>query len=330
MLADHSWPLTGRAPPEHLWPWDTLGGAAVAVFFVISGFLVADSRARTESVAAFLHKRALRVFPAFVVVCLACVFVLGPLLTPLELDPYLRHEQTRRYFANLTLFDVQLALPHVFGGNVYPHAVNGSTWTLPIEFAMYLALAIAGPLVLNRWRGLAVLAIGFAGDALLAPGWKAAGAQLWVTLPTHLTVKYGLFFLAGACAWSWRHTLTFKPWVAGALWAIALLAQGTPIAAIPYTLALSYSVLLLAALPWAPLTRWSGGADYSYGMYLYAFPVQQTVVHLGGASLAQALDIALVAALTLPLAALSWHLVERPALRLKGEARGASAGEPRS
>lgn len=320
VLIGHSWPLTGRKPEP--WPggWDTLGGVGVAIFFVISGFLVSSSRERSATLGSFLHKRALRILPGFLFVCLVSVFVLGPVLTTLPLGAYFDHPQTRAYFNNLTMFDVQLALPGVFADNIYPHAVNGSTWTLPIEVFMYVLLAMVSWLLLERWRMLAVAVIAMIAWQMKALDWAGSGTHLWATLPLYYTVKYGIFFALGATAYLWRDKLPLSPVVAAALWAAAVLMSNTPYGILPYMLALGYSTLLVAALPLRVLTGFGRWGDFSYGMYMFAFPIQQTIVHFGGAALSQPLNVAICFALTLCCAAVSWHLVEYPALQLKSGA----------
>ncbi len=320
VLIGHAWPLTGRKPDPFPGGWDTLGGVGVAVFFVISGFLVAASRERSATVGSFLHKRALRILPGFLLMCLVAVFLLGPALTTLRLADYFDHPQARLYFANVTMFDVQLALPGVFAANIYPHAVNGSTWTLPIEVFMYLILAVGGALLLERWRMLVIAIAAMVAYFFYAHRWALSGAHLWTTLPLYYTVKYGIFFALGTCAYLWREEMWLSPALAAVLWGAAFALASTAYAIVPYMLALSYSTLLFAALPWPVLTGFGRWGDFSYGMYLFAFPVQQTVVHFAGASLPLPWNIALCFAVTLLCAALSWHLVERPALALKAGA----------
>jgi len=317
VLVGHSWPLTGRKPEPFPGGWDTLGGIGVGVFFVISGFLVAASRERSATVGSFLHKRALRILPGFTFVCLLSVFLLGPALTTLPLGEYFDHPQARIYFANLTMFDLQLALPGVFAGNIYPHAVNGSSWTLPIECFMYLLLAAGGILLRIRWVVVLIALAAIAGFQVYGLRWAGSGAHLWTTLPLYYTVKYGIFFALGTCAYLWRNELPLSPLAAVALWVVAFLLRDTPVSIVGYMLALSYSTLVVAALPWPVLTGFGRWGDFSYGMYLFAFPVQQTVVHLAGPALSHLLDIAICFSVTLCLAALSWHLVEQPALELK-------------
>jgi peptidoglycan/LPS O-acetylase OafA/YrhL len=320
VLVSHAWPLTGRKPEPMPGNWDTLGGVGVGIFFVISGFLVAASRERSATLGSFAHKRALRILPAFTFVCLLSVFVLGPLVTAFPLDIYFDHAQTRMYFANLTMFDVQLALPGVFDRNAYPYAVNGSTWTLPIECFMYVVLGIAAVALLHRWVLPALVVTGFVLYHLYGLEWASSGAHLWPTLPAYFTLKMGIFFALGTCAYVWRDRLPLSPLAAAVLWIVAVLMQRTPYAVVPYMLALAYSTLVVAALPWSVLTEWGRFGDFSYGMYLFAFPVQQAIVHYAGPALPLPLDIAMCFAVTLLFAIASWHLVERPALALKSTA----------
>ena len=122
-------------------------------------------------------------------------------------------------------------------------------------------------------------------------------------------------------SWSLAAQLLLTNVAVVALWAVTVLLRGTEIAIIPYLLALSYTTLVVASLPWPILTGWGRFGDLSYGMYQFAFPVQQTIVHVAGPSLPLGVNIAVCFAVTLVLAALSWHFVERPALALKAIAR---------
>ncbi|MEO8158532.1 MAG: acyltransferase [Betaproteobacteria bacterium] len=318
VLLGHSWPLTGRTEPP-LGGWDTLAGIGVAIFFVISGFLVAASRERSSSVTNFLHKRVLRILPALLFVCLVAVFILGPVATTLPLGAYFDHPQTRAYFGNLTMFDIDFALPGVFASNFHPLAVNGSIWTLPIEIFMYLLLAVGSWLLLDRWRILGVIVI-----AMIAWQWKGLewvrdGAHLWTTLPLYYTVKFGIFFALGTAAYLWRDKLPLSPVRAVVLWVVTWLA-GPELSVLPYMVALAYSTLLIAVLPWSALTRFGQRGDFSYGMYLFAFPVQQTMVHYGGAALPLPANIMICFLITLFCAAISWHWIEQPWLQMKSGA----------
>ncbi len=121
------------------------GDVAVAVFFLISGFLVAGSLERSKSIVRFALARAMRLFPGLWVCVLVCALVMGPLITVQSQADYWSSPQTWTYvWSNASLAEIQWLLPGVFEGNRYSPAVNGSLWTLPIEGSMYLYMGLLG------------------------------------------------------------------------------------------------------------------------------------------------------------------------------------------
>lgn len=145
VLYGHSFVFTGNTESLFL-GIVTYGPLGVAIFFSISGFLIARSWNADPSPIRFLIKRVLRIFPALAVCITLSVFVLGPIVTTLELREYLQHPATLDYLSNVFLY-ITYYLPGVFENNVYPNAVNGSLWSLPVEFFMYLLLAATGMLI---------------------------------------------------------------------------------------------------------------------------------------------------------------------------------------
>ncbi|MBK7117547.1 MAG: acyltransferase [Comamonadaceae bacterium] len=143
VLFSHCYPLSGQPVAD---PFvrhtgiDTLGGIGVSIFFVLSGYLVTNSLERSSSVYSFARKRAFRIFPALAVLTVYCSYWLGPVLTTLPLETYLKHPQTVAYLWNVSAWKIQYALPGVFATNPVPVAVNGSLWSLPYEISCYLAL----------------------------------------------------------------------------------------------------------------------------------------------------------------------------------------------
>ena len=140
----HSFALLGRPSPRFL-AWIDLGALGVYIFFIVSGYLIAASWEQDPSLPRFFARRALRIFPGLWVCVLLTLFLLGPLLTTRGLPAYFTDWRTWRYLGNLGLY-TSYYLPGVFETVRYPNAVNGSIWTLPIEFLMYLVVAGAGVL----------------------------------------------------------------------------------------------------------------------------------------------------------------------------------------
>lgn len=317
VLYGHAYPLTGATGPG--FAGNAIGTIGVKIFFVISGYLVALSWLRDPDIIRFFIRRALRIFPALIGVVIFTVVLLGPAMTSLPLDAYARSPLTTFYLRNIVLY-INYALPGVFEHNVYPIAVNGSLWSLPAEFSMYLLI----PLLLSRTLiggrlALAVIAIGLAAAAVV---FVRAFPQ---TTPI---VIYATNF------WSWLEVAPF--FVLGSAFAYYRLDRAANIyVAFVGLLALAVfdtgvtikEALLLAVLPYAAvsfglgrsnvLSRITGGHDLSYGVFLFGFPVQQTLTALLGPQIGPWGNFGLALVICSALAYLSWIFIERPALALK-------------
>jgi peptidoglycan/LPS O-acetylase OafA/YrhL len=320
VLFSHSFPLSGHTAGEPLTrytQYGTLGGIAVDTFFIISGYLVAGSYLRSSGPLEFLSKRALRLFPALWCAVFITVCVLGPILTPFPVSQYFAHAQTHEYLRNLFL-DIRYSLPLVFASNPFPNAVNGSLWTLPLEALMYFLVMLLGVTKMLTFRGCAIVAAIFAGLHFLVPStvFTDNGVVFHVMLYAELT-RLGIFYFLGAL-------FVFGPerWVKnnGLFWAMIaalLLFSRSSITEIITLVTLPYAVI--AASHWrsrlADLVTRSG--DYSYGVYVYAFPVQQTVVMLLAGHASSLIVFFYSLPITLILAYASWHVVESPSLGLK-------------
>lgn len=307
-LADPLYRLTGRS----------LGWAGVAIFFAMSGYLIMGSLDRSRDLKRFAVARALRIFPGLIVCIVATILMLGLFVSTLPLDAYFRDPRTIGYLiGNATLLSIRFDLPGVFAHNPYPNAVNGSIWTLPYEVACYAVaatLAGAGLLagrsmqVFTLLLGMAICIVALVAAAYLdgIPG--IARAANFARLA--LCFQFGMIALAANVATrvrAWHAAVT-----ATAAWALA----GTPLFDVLYCGTLAILAFRLAFLPSPLLLRLSRAPDYSYGIYIYAFPIQQWLI--GTAPSLPPPIAALVAFLLVLLpAGLSWHFVEKPALGLR-------------
>lgn len=320
VLWSHSYALTlgGAHEPWVQWLGYTPAGIAVDVFFVASGFLVTASLLRLDSFGAFIRARALRIFPALVVMSLLLTFVLGPWFTTRPLGEYFAESETWKFLVkNATvLTGVKFKLEGVFADNPMDRVVNGSLWTLPFELRCYLLLALVWWIAtfakaepLRRFTQYVVIVAAL----LLAGFWWAhvTGYRHWHTF------RLFYFFFCGAAFWIFRARV---PMHGGLFAASALLLLAG--AAMPkyffwvYPPTIAYIVLWLAYVPGGWLRVYNRVGDYSYGVYIYAFPVQQALI----ASFPDmgAMGVFLAAtAITLPLAIASWHYIEKPALARK-------------
>jgi peptidoglycan/LPS O-acetylase OafA/YrhL len=308
VLYSHHFALWGRHEPSLLGL--SLGAIGVAIFFAISGYLVSKSLQADLNPLRFLYRRALRIMPGLTVNTLFCMLVIGVWLTPLALPDYFRHPQFIDYLYNL-LFQPRFALPGVFAQAPYPYAVNGSLWTLPFEVLGYVVLAVAALLVGRQLRW-------FVPSALIA---AALGAVLWtpsvpvVVLDNDLRhiPRFMAYFFVGASLAFWEHRIPRNRLLVLLLLSYALV-EHFHFRQVVTVFLLPLLAVHLALRPLSPSLALRN--DLSYGMYLYAFPVQQTVIAMAAiAGFWGTMGLAL--AITAALALLSWRFIERPALRLK-------------
>jgi peptidoglycan/LPS O-acetylase OafA/YrhL len=310
----HAFHFSSTAPsmPTFL-GWVPLGPLGVYIFFAISGYLITQSFERDPNMLRFLLRRCLRIFPALLVCTALSVFVLGPVATSLPLGEYFRHPDAWRYFTNTFLY-LTYFLPGVFTENHYPVAVNGSLWSLPVEVAMYLLLLIVGMLRLPRVGYIIILVI----FALLVKLWVLQTKDLLVFYRTDLRQlpNCGIYFWMGAVFFKYDikryFTLTHVVLVLS-IW-ICLL-RWPDLFVMASWVALPFCVLSFGLSTGSFLSRFTK-IDYSYGIYIYAFPIQQLFMQLWP-KMNFCLYLVLSGVAILIFAGCSWHFIEKPALSLK-------------
>jgi peptidoglycan/LPS O-acetylase OafA/YrhL len=326
VLVAHSWPLAlGSGFSDPLAATGIgLGPIAVDVFFVTSGFLVTASLLQRGNAADFVVARVLRIYPALVVAVIACV-ALGLAFTRLPAADFLTDPLTLKFLWKnaVAIRGGEYYLPGVFEANPFPKAVNGSLWTLLWELRMYMILValwwLAG-LTRDRRRSafaasvvlLAVVTTALYFFNRIAPG------QLHKTLLVKNTLVPG--FLVGGAFYVLRKHVVLNAGLfacaTAAVFATGFWLGGTALQAV-YFLALPYLVLFLAYVPGGALRRFNQLGDYSYGIYIFAFPVQQTIAALVPGVSVGAM-IASATAITVVIAWCSWHFIENPALLRRG------------
>lgn len=334
VLVSHSFVVVGAHEPHvgHF-PLGTLG---VEIFFAISGFLVAKSWFGQPRVRAFAVKRGLRILPALTVTVVACAFVLGPVVSEVSSRDYFASSATYTYSVDNdaatatggVIRDVSHSLPGVFAGNP-DTSVNRSLWTLPIEVQAYMAIALLGLAGLLSIglpalaAGLFALSVAPSGVAdLPIVGWPLDWVRGADGENAHLLAVFAL----SALMYRYRARIALRVDLAAIAAIAAVASLGTPLERAALVICIPYLALFVAYRSWAGLRALAARGDVSYGLYLLAFPVQQTIVHLWGGSLpSPGVVVAIALPVTYLLAFASWHLVEKRALRLKGALAGRRA-----
>ncbi|AEF44711.1 acyltransferase 3 [Serratia sp. AS12] len=307
VLYSHHFALSGKMEPSFL-GLESFGGLAVVIFFGISGYLIAQSGMRSGSFFSFMEKRIKRIFPALVVCSLILYGIVGFFLQPESVF------SKRSLLAVINLVALRGADPIGMAQDyIYPNAINGSLWTLPLEFSCYLILGIAFCFVKNIKPVLIilltmiVLSIYFLSKPTTI-GFYSISLQLFT--PRAVSFFLGALMALSETSWNKKNTKTFI-FFSGAI--------------LLYALKGSYDIRVLGYIIIPALVIIAGSSltdrliygrfDYSYGVYIYAFPVQQIIINNTALGFYSSMFIS--AGITLLLGALSWHIVERPFLRRK-------------
>lgn len=313
VLFNHSFALAGAGPSPIRRLYELAGRSlAVDVFFIASGFLLSRSFERRARPLPFLHDRVLRIYPALIVNAVASAFIIGPLFTTLEPASYFASPQVYLYIVrSLALIDVQYELPGVFA-DLPSSAVNGSLWVVLHFVALYGVVATIGSAggYRNPRRFALFLVAGTAFYALFEGGHGPFQLPGKIDRLRELSIV----FLLASAAWVWRDRIRVSLPLLVALLCGAVVARlvlPDQLAALAFAAAEVYTVLFLAFVPCA----WLGPArllgECSYGIFLYGFPIQQSLLASAQGFAPLSLFIA-TTAITLPFAALSWYGIEQP------------------
>ena len=248
---------------------------------------------------------------------------MGPAFTNLSLSAYFSDRETLLYLPqNLTLKWLQYDLPGVFNDNPYPAAINGSLWTLFYEVSCYGMVAAIGLVGLTKriWTistFLSVYTVGYVALKL-------------INLHNHLFEHFALLagfheltlpFVLGMAFYHFRRYLRLRLIICAGAGAAAALAHGGSWFQEFFVLFWSYLIFYLGYLPFEPIRAYNRIGDYSYGMYIYAFPCEQ----IGAALWRGVSPFSLMVVsfpVTLAFAVLSWHLLECRALAYRARATG--------
>ncbi|STX27705.1 acyltransferase [Legionella beliardensis] len=305
----HSWDLLKVDNPLatilHFLPFTSNLG--VLCFFVISGFLITESYVKNNQVIYFIKARILRILPGFIASLIVTALIIGSLATTLPLKDYLSLPQVYSYiYHNMMLSRLQLELPGVFASNPLPGAVNGSLWTLVIEIRLYVITLLIGIVGGFKKRYTALL----------------VSALLFVPFTYYFYHRHGpifaepiFFYIAGSLFYIFKDKIIIN-------FFYALLGVGMFILC-PYpvqfaiaVVVFTYCVMIIAFKRKLSLPFLDKCGDFSYGIYIYAFPIQQLIINLNPKIMP--VQLFLISFLLSLLAAIgSWFLIEKPALALK-------------
>ncbi|WNM27807.1 acyltransferase [Demequina capsici] len=318
VIIGHSFPAGGFSEWDITLVWTNnqagLARTSVDVFFILSGFLIAQSFARTSSVWVFAWHRFLRIYPAFWTVLVVTGFVVAPLSASVIGWEYMTMSAP-------LITGVKGFIPGVLE-NAPLAGINDSLWTLPWELRAYVLIGALGALsILRKWPVLALFLGSWAWmtfDII-----SASGSESFSTINSG--VRLFTFFLAGTLFYLLREQIVMKlhVFIMSATVLVTALVAGLFI--VDSAGGLFY---IVAPVPLAYCTFWlainlpnwfrqiNSSYDYSYGIYIYGTLILN-ILAAAGLNNNWFLYVGIDLVATLVLAALSWHFIERPALSLK-------------
>lgn len=329
VLFGHSFPLTGTGfdPISKLMmPYTWIGGIAVGGFFAVSGYLVSASITQ-RSIPDFVASRSLRLYPAIICYSLVAILIIGPIAVKVPLSQYFEANPWEN-LKNATLWDWIYNLPYAFANNPIPGSTNGSSWTLPAELRCYLLVLVFGFFGIFDTKTRANLALF---GLLILMRMSFPSVPVFGDNPRFESPL--TFFVVGCLFWVNRAwiPLSWPLAIVAVVACVASFAAVTPWSLYTYVFAVTYVIFMIVyRLPHLDMDAYG---DFSYGIYIYAWPIQQLVWFSGQNAYVNTLLATLV---ILPVSYLSWRFVEKPALSLKkylsrspasivGETRGKSS-----
>ena len=315
VIYGHMAAIMGVSP--HTVCGQAVSSLGVKIFFAISGYLITKSYLTDSNKLRYLIKRCLRIFPGLIAVVLVAAFIIGPFITRLPLNEYFTNPATYTYLLNILLFPIY-SLPGVFENNIYPVAVNGSLWSLPVEFAMYLLL----PLLIVLFKklkmlrpGILVTALAFLiADCLKIAYFPSARVVFWGTNWADALSLIPVFFIGSLLSFPEFKKYLNLQFATALMILVSLVSLDTLKSEIAVALVLPYFTISFALTEKPFFGNWFNKADFSYGIYLYGFIIQQlAVLYWGNKGLTLNEMTFICTVITFVLAVASWYLVEKPA-----------------
>lgn len=245
------------------------GGVSVGVFFLFGGFLIARSCEHHPEAKKFFSARILRLFPELLFVVILTAFVLGPMLSTLSPVEYFTNPQTYKYLLNGVLIMVH-QLPGVFTNNPSGDVVNAALWTLPVEFICYILCFISYKLTKFDKKKFLLLSV---------PVFVLAAVYYVKFSPLQLSVvRAVLLFYLGVLIWVFRDQVVISPVLGLAtivLWFVMVFGGIDNLAMLTV---FPIACFCLAYGMGNHFSKFGTKFELSYGIYLWAFPIQQVLV----------------------------------------------------
>lgn len=310
------------------------GTLAVYCFFIVSGFLITQSIVQSRSYNNYLMKRVLRIFPAFFVSLCLSAFLVGPIFSKMSFHQYFNNFFTfngntpLNYILKNITFNVRgysWGIYDVFSTNPYPSSINGSMWTLKHEFAAYLFLIILSYFGILKHRKLYIVYTVVLGLAVIANykfNYKLFNISsikflAWGEYEYSSIVTLAFYFTIGSLFYIYKDKIYYNKRFILLSILVILISNFIFINSLKYILLIFLPYLILSIAIGFRFSEFNKYGDFSYGLYIYGFTIQQIIAYYFSNKLNVAEFFLLSFFITLALAFLSWRYIEKPAAHLK-------------
>jgi peptidoglycan/LPS O-acetylase OafA/YrhL len=297
---------------------NSMGSFAVYVFFFISGYLILQSYEH-NSKWKYILARIIRIMPAFIVILFVSVFIIGALATNLPIATYFSSIDTYKYLANANLFRIIYSIPNVFVSNTLSNHINDSIWTLPFEMFCYIILFVVGlsKVYKNKYITLLLWIVVLLLHQLFANKIDSYTIPIF-NINIYYFFDFFMFFFTGMLFYLFREHIIKNIFLFISLWLLLFYFKTTPYFGSMRLLLVGYIIYFIAFFKPFHWYNTYMKHDYSYGFYLYAFPIQQLFfTYYQNHFLNFYLSIFLSFICAFVCAIMSWHFVEKPCLNLK-------------
>lgn len=291
----------------------SLGNLAVSVFFVISGFLIAQSFIRSKDVFEYITARVLRLVPGLVIAAFITAFIIGPLVTSASMGEYYGDLATWTYVPLIgsLIAENTIVLKGVFDTLPFAGELNTPLWTLRWEFLAYLGIAVLGLVgILSSRLYFGITLALFVGLSVVITMFTDLRASLDAV--DHV-IRLGFSFMLGAAFYVFRKSIPVGIVPAIALWIITYLVKDLLVYQLLLITAMGYSAFWLAYVPGGFIRQYNKLGDISYGVYIYGFPLSQLLI-MQFPELSTVSLVWLSIPFIVTAASLSYYLVEAPAM----------------
>lgn len=323
VLFSHLFQVAGYPDPLKSIGYADFSSIGMAVFFSISGYLVTASIASNKNLKIFFTSRFLRIYPAVIIISIITVFIVGPLITKVSLKEYFEEPSTFKFLRNIFIFGTNYQINSILTENPVKFVVNASLWSLEVELRCYILTALLFVFRILNFRVTVLISLicfvifFYFSNHTELKGEKFFGIK-YLELVTH--GRFLFFYFVGASLKLSGRKISIKwPYVIGFIITAMLVWYLVPYGQLFHIIFLPF-VLLWFCLNTKPVfTKFFEKYDFSYGIYLYSYPVQQVYLNYFHDVSNVLAYVSFVLFFSTLCAWLSWRFIEKPCLNLKGK-----------